>query len=72
MTIYTLLGRLFCVRVIHQHLDARHLPLFGCGQRADIWRKVCAAVEHKCPHASSCATLLGHMRRGGQGGEHLA
>ena len=26
-----------------------------------------AAVEHKCPHASSYATLLGHMRRWARG-----
>ena len=40
VTIDTLLGRVFCARVIHQRPDACHLPLFGRGQRADIWRKV--------------------------------
>ena len=40
VTIDTLLGRVFCVRVIHQRPDACHLPLFGRRQRADIWRKV--------------------------------
>ena len=74
LTIDTLLGcRVFCARVIHQRPDACHLPLFGRGQRADIWRKVWAlwyavmlyvyAVQQKCPHASSYATLLDHMRR---------
>ena len=40
LTFDTLPGRVFCARVIHQRPDACHLPLFGSGQRADIWRKV--------------------------------